>query len=120
MTGHGCFSSYLHRIGKLTSPECWYCGSLVDDAFHTLFQCDAWHHRMTSLQHTLEERVNLDTIAEEQHQLEQCQRIFQNRHRGEGRRGTKKTNSYLNLVKSLRCRLTAKIEEVRGPLFCCM
>jgi len=42
LTGHGCFPEYLHRFGKLNSPECWYCGHAVDDALHTFFECDAW------------------------------------------------------------------------------
>lgn len=41
-TGHGCFSEYLHRFGKLDSPECWHCGHAVDDALHSIFVCDAW------------------------------------------------------------------------------
>jgi len=43
LSGHGCFSEYLHRFGKLNNPECWYCGHSVDDACHTIFICDAWH-----------------------------------------------------------------------------
>jgi len=45
LSGHGCFSSYLHRIGKLDSPACWYCEAPSDDALHTLFFCDAWYSR---------------------------------------------------------------------------
>ncbi|KAL4148054.1 hypothetical protein QTP88_002358 [Uroleucon formosanum] len=49
LSGHGCFSSYLHRIGKLASPACWYCDGPTDDAHHTLFMCDAWHGRRSRL-----------------------------------------------------------------------
>jgi len=35
----------LHKIGKLGTPECWYCGHHDDDAFHTIFECDAWETR---------------------------------------------------------------------------
>jgi hypothetical protein len=45
LTSHGCFSHYLHKIGKLGTPECWYCGHNDDDAFHTIFECDAWETR---------------------------------------------------------------------------
>jgi len=41
LTNHGCFSHYLHKIGKLGSPECWYCGHHNDEASHTIFECDA-------------------------------------------------------------------------------
>jgi len=45
LSGHGCFSAYLKRFGKLNSSECWYCGHPVDDDYHTLFVCDAWESR---------------------------------------------------------------------------
>ncbi|CAI6368684.1 unnamed protein product [Macrosiphum euphorbiae] len=45
LTNHGCFSHYLHKIGKLGTSECWYCGHHDDDAFHTIFECDAWETR---------------------------------------------------------------------------
>uniref|UniRef100_A0A2S2Q9V6 Uncharacterized protein n=1 Tax=Sipha flava TaxID=143950 RepID=A0A2S2Q9V6_9HEMI len=41
LSGHGCFSYYLHRIGKLGTPKCRYCDASVDDAS----VCDAWHGR---------------------------------------------------------------------------
>jgi len=42
LVGHGCFAAYQHRFNKLDEPMCWYCGHESDDAYHTLFQCDAW------------------------------------------------------------------------------
>jgi RNA binding protein fox-1 len=45
LTGHECFSAYLHRFGKLPSPECMFCGYHTDDAHHTLFKYDAWYGR---------------------------------------------------------------------------
>ncbi|KAL4153093.1 hypothetical protein QTP88_000926 [Uroleucon formosanum] len=45
LTGHGCFSAYLHKYCKLDSPVCWFCNQPIDDAFHTLFVCDAWESR---------------------------------------------------------------------------
>jgi len=51
LSGHGCFAHYLHRIGKLGSPACWYCQTPNDDAFHTLFMCDAWHGRRAERYH---------------------------------------------------------------------
>lgn len=53
LSGHVCFSSYLRRIGKLASPVCWYCDAPLDDAHHTLFICDAWYGRRSSLNATL-------------------------------------------------------------------
>lgn len=42
LTGHGCLASYLHRIGKRANPSCAYCTAEVDDAAHTLLDCQAW------------------------------------------------------------------------------
>ncbi|KAL0098361.1 hypothetical protein PUN28_000001 [Cardiocondyla obscurior] len=43
ITGHGCFASYLHRIGKETSAICHHCDDdAVDHAQHTLAVCPAW------------------------------------------------------------------------------
>lgn len=42
LTGHGCFNSYLHRIGNVEQPACSSCGVALDDAEHTVFKCDRW------------------------------------------------------------------------------
>lgn len=42
-TTHGCFGSYLARIGKRETADCWYCGE-EDSIGHTLFECRRWAH----------------------------------------------------------------------------
>ncbi|RLU15211.1 hypothetical protein DMN91_012205 [Ooceraea biroi] len=42
LTGHGCFSTFLHRIGKLESAACCHCDGGIDYVEHTLQECDAW------------------------------------------------------------------------------
>ncbi|XP_015189306.1 PREDICTED: uncharacterized protein LOC107073258 [Polistes dominula] len=42
MTGHGCFSAYVHRIGKRESTQCFHCEAPCDDVEHTLLDCPAW------------------------------------------------------------------------------
>lgn len=42
MTGHGCFSKFLYRIGKRDNMNCDFCGEDVDDVLHTLRDCPAW------------------------------------------------------------------------------
>ena len=42
LTGHGLFCAYLHRMGKVGSPQCRYCGAPKDDALHTFFHCGRW------------------------------------------------------------------------------
>lgn len=39
MSGHGSFAAYRHRIGKIQSPECNYCGASVQDAEHIFKWC---------------------------------------------------------------------------------
>ena len=42
LSGHGCFNAYLKRFKKRDDASCSYCGSLVDNAEHTLFFCARW------------------------------------------------------------------------------
>jgi hypothetical protein len=42
LTGHGCFGSYLRRIGKEATSQCHHCGADEDTAQHTLESCPAW------------------------------------------------------------------------------
>lgn len=35
----------------------------VDNALHTLFQCDAWHHSSTGLENAIGEEVDPDNIV---------------------------------------------------------
>ena len=42
LTGHGYFRYYLFKLGKVSTPECKYCGHEKDDAEHTFFACSRW------------------------------------------------------------------------------
>ena len=42
LTGHGVFGSYLARIGREETAECWFCGALEDDVDHTVAICPTW------------------------------------------------------------------------------
>ena len=42
LSGHGCFNAYLKRFKKRDDESCRYCGSLVENAEHTLFVCARW------------------------------------------------------------------------------
>lgn len=42
LTGHGCFGTYLHKIGKESTPNCWFCENQNDDVEHTIFHCPRW------------------------------------------------------------------------------
>jgi Reverse transcriptase (RNA-dependent DNA polymerase)/Endonuclease-reverse transcriptase len=53
LTGHGCFGSYLHRIGKEASPKCHHCAEAHDDVEHTVFACPAWQDQRLALEDSL-------------------------------------------------------------------
>lgn len=43
LTGHGCFGTYLCRIGSVPTPLCEHCEmGVVDSAEHTIQACGAW------------------------------------------------------------------------------
>jgi hypothetical protein len=61
LSGHGCFASFLKKIGKKNTDSCWYCPDR-DDAEHTLFRCPRWDGlRLEAMQKTAEwpEKKNL-------------------------------------------------------------
>lgn len=49
LTGHGCFGTYLNRIGRETTPQCHHCNNDRDDAQHTLEECAAWTNERAAL-----------------------------------------------------------------------
>ena len=53
LSGHGCFMSYVTRIGKRSSPICMYCPE-NDDVEYTVFKFDRFR----------EEREELKTILQ--------------------------------------------------------
>ena len=42
LSDHGCFNAYLKRSKKRDDESCRYCGSLVENAEHTLFVFARW------------------------------------------------------------------------------
>ena len=48
LSGHGCFNVYLKRFKKRYDESCRYCGSLVDNAEHTLLSVPggSWKERL--------------------------------------------------------------------------
>lgn len=63
LTGHGCFPEYLKRFVNADSEECWFCGHEVDDAFHTLFECDAWAEQRKTCSLTLGKEISPDNLV---------------------------------------------------------
>ncbi|KAE9522341.1 hypothetical protein AGLY_017253 [Aphis glycines] len=44
LSGHGCFSPYLHRFNLQEKNACAQCGFAPDDAEYAFFRCDAWEN----------------------------------------------------------------------------
>lgn len=53
LSGHGCFSKFLHGRKKAESDKCMYCGK-IDDARHTIFECDRWNRERESFEQETE------------------------------------------------------------------
>lgn len=49
LSGHGCFGTFTHRIGKNPDSRCKYCGEEVDDPVHTIFHCVRWRDERVAL-----------------------------------------------------------------------
>ena len=68
---HGCFNAYLKRLKKRDDESHHYCGSLVDNAEHTLFVCARWGvareavGRAVGAQHTPDNMVSLMLQSEQ-------------------------------------------------------
>lgn len=62
LSGHGCFATYLNKIGRIPSPLCWFGCGTQDDAAHTLFHCKKWERERDELTKKYGE-LNEDTIV---------------------------------------------------------
>ncbi|KAL6418773.1 hypothetical protein ACFW04_011764 [Cataglyphis niger] len=64
LTGHGCFGTYLHRIGKVPEPYCEHCNvqNEEDSPEHTLEDCKAWEENRNKLCEKLEVNLNMLTL----------------------------------------------------------
>lgn len=49
LSGHGCFGTYLARIGREENAVCHHCEIMMDSAQHTLEMCPAWANDRAAL-----------------------------------------------------------------------
>ena len=61
--GHGYFNAYLKRFKKRDDESCRYCGSLVDNAEHTLFVCARWGVAREAVGRVVGAQLTLDTMV---------------------------------------------------------
>ena len=71
LSGHGCFNAYLKRFKKRDDESCSYCGSLVDNAEHTLFFCARWGVVREAVGREAGAQLTLDTMVSLMLQFEQ-------------------------------------------------
>ena len=71
LLGHGCFNAYLKRFKKRDDESCRYCGSLVENAEHTLFVCARWGAEREAVGRALGAQLTPDTMVSLMLQSEQ-------------------------------------------------
>ncbi|XP_026743655.1 uncharacterized protein LOC113505237 [Trichoplusia ni] len=62
LSGHGCFGSYLHRIGREETPQCHHCEAAVDTAEHTLEVCPSWDAPHRTLMSAVGDDLSLPSV----------------------------------------------------------
>lgn len=63
LSGHGCFSSYLYRIGRSVTMACYHCDANMDSAEHTLMECPAWELERRELGNKIDGDVTLVNVV---------------------------------------------------------
>lgn len=62
-TGHGCFNTFLHRIGKADTPICEYCQQ-EDSTEHHITACPRWNTEREALVEKIGNDLQLKVIAQ--------------------------------------------------------
>lgn len=62
IVGHGCFETYLCKIGKVSSANCRHCNNAIDSPDHTLRDCEAWSGEREELRAAFGEDLELSTL----------------------------------------------------------
>ena len=63
LLGHGCFKAYMKRFKRRDDESCCYCGSLVDNADHTLFVCATWGAEREAVGRAADAQFTPDTMV---------------------------------------------------------
>lgn len=62
LTGHGCFGSYLHRIGKKTDDICFFCEQ-SDSPEHSIFHCPRWIEQRLRCEATIGQQLSVGNFC---------------------------------------------------------
>ena len=63
LSDHGCFNAYLKRFKKGDDESRRYCGSLVENAEHTLFVCARWGAEREAVGRAVGAQLTPDTMV---------------------------------------------------------
>lgn len=72
LTGHGCFYTYLLRIGKVDSAFCPFCEREEDSSEHTLARCENWSEERETLTSVIGDDLSLSTVVSKIVDSEEC------------------------------------------------
>lgn len=64
LTGHGCFSEYLHRFKRKDDPKCVDCLAPRDDAEHAIFRCDRWWKQRRELEVRIDRAFEPEAVVD--------------------------------------------------------
>lgn len=78
MSGHGCFNTFLHRIGKADSPMCTYCGIEEDSSEHHIITCSRWDNERGALIEKIGNDLQLPVIVRKICEEEEAWKAFHN------------------------------------------
>lgn len=62
LSGHGCFQSFIHKIGKAQTPKCLYCEE-NDNPEHTFFGCVRWEREKEETESVLGEFLTKENLV---------------------------------------------------------
>ena len=64
MTGHGAFGTYLKKIKKMDSDECWFGCRVPDTPAHTVFECAKFRKAREEAEDEIAQQVREQNVAE--------------------------------------------------------
>lgn len=64
LTGHGCCGTFLCKIGRQETANCWFCQVENDNFSHTLFDCPRWEEERVQINQLLDEDLQIGNIMQ--------------------------------------------------------
>jgi hypothetical protein len=64
LSGHGGFREYLHRIGRVASPNCSQCLTVIESPEHVFFECPRFMNSRQELYRRVGEVLRVETLVQ--------------------------------------------------------